>query len=79
MFPTLGVGMEEALVADVEAAHVAFHAFNEWLLDDWGFDRDGRILAAPYLTLLDPVRALAEVEWVIERVPLVDDWPGAHR
>lgn len=67
MFPTLGVGMEEALVADVEAAHVAFHAFNEWLLDDWGFDRDGRILAAPYLTLLDPARALAEVEWVIER------------
>ena len=67
MFPTLGVGMEEALVADVEAAHVAFHAFNEWLLDDWGFDRDGRILAAPYLTLLDPVQALAEVEWVIER------------
>lgn len=67
MFPTLGVGMEEALVADVEAAHVAFHAFNEWLLDDWGFDRDGRILAAPYLTLLDPERARAEVEWVIER------------
>ncbi|MFM7271491.1 MAG: amidohydrolase family protein [Actinomycetes bacterium] len=67
MFPTLGVGMEEALVADVEAAHVAFHAFNEWLLDDWGFDRDGRILAAPYLTLLDPVRALAEVDWIIER------------
>lgn len=66
MFPTLGVGMEEALVADVEAAHVAFHAFNEWLLDDWGFDRDGRILAAPYLTLLDPVRALAEVDWIIE-------------
>lgn len=67
MFPTLGVGMEEALVDDVEAAHVAFHAFNEWLLDDWGFDRDGRILAAPYLTLLDPDRARDEVDWVIER------------
>src|SRR2546430_5976973 len=29
LFPTLGVGMEEALVDDPDAAHVAFHAFNE--------------------------------------------------
>jgi predicted TIM-barrel fold metal-dependent hydrolase len=66
LFPTLGVGMEQALVHDPEAAHVAFHAFNQWLLDDWSFDHDQRIFAAPYLTLLDPVRAEAEVEWAIE-------------
>ena len=38
LFPTLGVGMQEALKRDVPALHAAFRAFNEWLDDDWGFD-----------------------------------------
>ena len=38
LFPTLGVGMEQPLVSDPEAAHGAFHSFNQWLLDDWTFD-----------------------------------------
>lgn len=67
LFPTLGVGMEQGLIHDPEAAHAAFHAFNEWMLDDWKFDYEGRIFAAPYLTLLDPARALTEVEWAIEQ------------
>ena len=67
LFPTLGVGMEQGLVQDPDAAHVAFHAFNEWMLDDWTFNYQDRIFAAPYLTLLDPARALAEVEWAIEQ------------
>jgi predicted TIM-barrel fold metal-dependent hydrolase len=67
MFPTLGVGMEEALIGDPAAAHAAFHAFNQWVADDWTFDYDGRIFAAPYLCLLDPDKALEEIEWVLER------------
>ena len=47
LFPTLGVGMEEALLHDPEAAHAAFRAFNRWLDDDWGFDYEGRIFGAP--------------------------------
>ncbi len=66
LFPTLGVGMEQPLVGDPEAAHGAFHSFNQWLLDDWTFDYQGRIFAAPYFTLLDPDRAVAEVDWVLE-------------
>jgi predicted TIM-barrel fold metal-dependent hydrolase len=65
LFPTLGVGMEEALVGDPEAAHAAFEAFNRWLDDDWGYDTEGRMFAAPYLTLLDPGLAIAEVRRVI--------------
>ena len=65
LFPTLGVGMEQPLVDDPEAAHAAFHAFNQWLLDDWSFDYQGRIFGAPYITLLDPDAAVAELEWVI--------------
>jgi predicted TIM-barrel fold metal-dependent hydrolase len=65
VFPTLGVGMEEALIDDPEACHVAFHSFNQWLLDEWTFDYDGRLLTAPYINLQDPRRAVEEVEWAI--------------
>ena len=36
LFPTLGVGIEEALATDGDAAMATFTAFNDWLHDDWG-------------------------------------------
>ncbi len=67
LFPTLGVGMQEALRRDVPALHAAFTAFNTWLDDDWGFDRgDGRLYAAPMITFADPDLAAAEVERVLD-------------
>ncbi len=65
VFPTLGVGMEEALIHDPEACHVAFHSFNQWLLDEWTFAYDGRLLVAPYLCLQDVDRAVVELDWAI--------------
>jgi predicted TIM-barrel fold metal-dependent hydrolase len=65
LFPTLGVGMEEALLHDVDAAHASFRAFNRWLAEDWGLATDDRMFAAPYLCLLDPDQALDEVDWAI--------------
>jgi hypothetical protein len=48
MFPTLGVGMEEALKHDAAAIVAAFRGFNQWLADDWGYDDYcERIFAAP--------------------------------
>jgi predicted TIM-barrel fold metal-dependent hydrolase len=70
LFPTLGVGVEEALLHDPVAAHVAFHAFNEWLHDDWTFAYAGRIFGAPYISLIDPEAAVRELDWSLER--------GAH-
>ena len=67
LFPTLGVGMQEALKHDVPALHASFEAFNRWLDDDWGFDRgDGRLYAAPMLSLSDPDLAVAELERVLD-------------
>jgi predicted TIM-barrel fold metal-dependent hydrolase len=67
LFPTLGVGMQEALRRDVPALHAAFTAFNTWLDEDWGFDRgDGRLYAAPMITFADPDRAVAEVARVLD-------------
>lgn len=66
LFPTLGVGMQEALKRDPAALHAAFQAFNLWLDEDWGFDRgDGRLYAAPMITLADPDLAAAEVGRVL--------------
>lgn len=66
LFPTMGVGMQEALKKDIPALHAAFTAFNSWLDEDWGFDRgDGRIYAAPFLTLADPELAVAELDRVL--------------
>ena len=65
MFPTLGVGMEEALLGDPDAAHAAFRALNRWVDDDWGLHYRDRIFSAPYLTLLDPDQALDEARWAV--------------
>ncbi len=66
LFPTQGVGMQEALKRDIPALHAAFSAFNTWLDEDWGFDRDGRLYAVPMLTFADPNRATAELDRLLD-------------
>jgi len=82
LFPTLGVGMQEALKRDVPALHAAFRAFNQWLDEDWGFDRgDGRLYAAPMLTLADAALAAEEVRRVLEagaRIVVMIPGPVPH-
>jgi predicted TIM-barrel fold metal-dependent hydrolase len=67
LFPTLGCGVEEALRDDIPATMASLSAFNHWLEEDWGFDHEGRILAAPMLSLADPEAAAAEVDSLLER------------
>jgi predicted TIM-barrel fold metal-dependent hydrolase len=67
LLPTLGVGMEQALAHDLPALTAAFRAFNRWLDEDWGFAYQGRIFAAPYITLADPAGAARDLEWALER------------
>lgn len=65
LFPTLGVGMEDALRHDPEACTKVFHAFNLWLDEDWGFRYRDRMFAAPYVPLLDAAAAVRELEHVL--------------
>jgi predicted TIM-barrel fold metal-dependent hydrolase len=67
LFPTLGCGVEEALADDPAATMASLAAFNRWLEEDWGFDHEGRILAAPMLSLADPEAAAAEVDSLLAR------------
>jgi predicted TIM-barrel fold metal-dependent hydrolase len=64
--PTLGVGMEQALLHDPPALLAAFRAFNRWLEEDWGFAYQERIFGAPMLTLVDPDEAVKSVEWGLD-------------
>jgi predicted TIM-barrel fold metal-dependent hydrolase len=77
LFPTLAVCVEHYLRRDPEAVIANFRAFNRWLLDDWGFGRDGRIYAAPVLSLCDRDAAARELEWALaEGARLVCLLPG---
>jgi predicted TIM-barrel fold metal-dependent hydrolase len=67
LFPTLGVGMEESLYQDPEALVAAFHAFNLWIEDDWGYAYQDRIFAAPMISLIDVDAAVAELELVLSK------------
>jgi predicted TIM-barrel fold metal-dependent hydrolase len=68
MLPTFACGVEEALKADIDATMASVHAFNLWLDEDWGFARpDGRIIAAPIISLADPAKAVEGVEFVLSR------------
>ncbi len=67
LFPTLGVSVEQLLIDDVEATYANLHAFNRWLDDDWGFNYQDRLYGVPLLSLLDPVRAVEELEFVLGR------------
>jgi predicted TIM-barrel fold metal-dependent hydrolase len=65
-FPTLGVGMERALINDIPALQAAFRAFNRWLEEDWGFSYRDRIYAAPFISLTDLDSAITELTWALE-------------
>jgi predicted TIM-barrel fold metal-dependent hydrolase len=68
LFPTMGCGVEQALTDDIPATVATLHAFNLWLDEDWGFDRDDhKIYSAPMISLADPHGAAEEVDFVLQR------------
>lgn len=66
LFPTLGMLYEELLKHDPGAVSLTFSAFNRWLLDDWGFGREGTIFGAPYISLAEPEWACRELDWALD-------------
>jgi predicted TIM-barrel fold metal-dependent hydrolase len=67
LFPTLGVGVEQALTHDPEAAASSITAFNKWLEEDWGFNYKNRLISAPLLSLADVDAAAVELESLLKR------------
>lgn len=65
LFPSVGVSVEHELHDDIDVLYANLRAFNRWLEDDWGFGQDGRIFAAPMISLFDVDRAIEETERVL--------------
>jgi predicted TIM-barrel fold metal-dependent hydrolase len=65
LFPSVGVAVEHEIHDDVDALYANLRAFNRWLEEDWGFGHDGRIFAAPMISLVRVDDAVAEAERVI--------------
>ena len=64
LFPSVALVVEHFL-EDPDDLYLNFHAFNRYLLDEWGFSHLGRIHAVPALSLRDLDRAIAELEWLL--------------
>ena len=59
--------VEERLRNDPEAIHDVVHALNQWMHEHWTFNYADRIFPVPVITLPILGRAIAELEWVLER------------
>ena len=67
MWPTLASLVEERLRDDPLAIHAIVTALNRWMYEQWTFNFDDRIFATPVITLPILDKAIAELEWVLER------------
>ena len=67
MWPTLASLVEERLRDDPDAMHAVIHALNEWMYEQWTFNFENRIFPTPVITLPIVEKAIAELEFVLER------------
>lgn len=67
MFPTLASLVEERMRDDPHLIHAVIHALNEWLHETWSFNYSERIFTVPVISLPILDKALAELEWCVER------------
>ena len=67
MFPTLASLVEERMRDDPELIHAVIHALNQWLHETWTFNYSDRIFTTPVISLPIVDRAIAELDWCLER------------
>jgi predicted TIM-barrel fold metal-dependent hydrolase len=67
LFATLGLSVEHLLADDIDLLYQLYRAFNEWVDDDWGFHYHDRIYAPPFIPLAEVDRAVAELDWALDR------------
>ena len=67
MWPTLASLVEERLRDDPHAIHAVVHALNVWMHETWTYNFEDRIFATPIITLPIVDKAIAELEYVLER------------
>jgi predicted TIM-barrel fold metal-dependent hydrolase len=66
MFPTLASLIEVNFLDRPDLTHELIHAFNRWMLDDWGFNHADRIFATPVVNPSIVERGIAELDFALE-------------
>ena len=67
LHPTLASAVEQRMQGDANALYAVVHSFNQWMEEEWGFRYEDRIYAIPIISLMEIDRAVAELEWCLER------------
>jgi predicted TIM-barrel fold metal-dependent hydrolase len=67
MFPTLASLIEERMRDDPDLIHVVVHSLNQWLHETWSFNYKDRIFTTPVISLPVVEKAIAELDWCLER------------
>ena len=67
MFPTLASLLEERMRDDPELIHAVVHSLNQWMDEVWSFNYKDRIFTVPVISLPIVDRAIAELDWAVER------------
>ncbi|TDC70704.1 amidohydrolase [Actinomadura sp. GC306] len=67
MFPTLASLIEERMRDDPDLIHVVVHSLNQWLHEEWSFNYKDRIFTTPVISLPVVEKAIAELDWCLER------------
>ena len=65
MLGTAMLQSENELHDDIPALYANIRSYNRWLDEEWGFNRDNRIICAPLLSLMEPELAVAELDRLI--------------
>jgi predicted TIM-barrel fold metal-dependent hydrolase len=67
VFPTLASVIEERLGNKADTTCALFHSLNMWIDEEWGFARQDRLFSAPFISLTDIDKAVAELEFVLSK------------
>jgi predicted TIM-barrel fold metal-dependent hydrolase len=67
MWPTLASVIEQSMPEDPHAVGAVFHALNQWMYEHWTFGYEDAVFPTPAISLALVDRAIAELEWVVER------------
>jgi len=78
----LNFGSESNYEHDIPALYATQHATNRWCAETWGFTYRDRLFTPPFISLVDPEMALAELDYILEhgaKVFQISTGPTVHR
>ena len=67
LWPSFGLTVEHQMRDDAAACVANLRSFNRWIEQTWGFARQDRLFAVPWLSLVDLPAALHELDWALDR------------